>query len=161
MSSSKPSDKDKDSPSPISFPRGSCCLGQVCMNFNQELRVEHTCPDCHLIVHILCGEFDHSLEKYVCNPCWNKRGKTASVPGKPPGTETSPVKLPTKLPETPTSPPMVHSTVPDTVMLSGIICPKKSKEDKFTDDDDQPPRIHITIPPEEKKPPHPKENPKE
>ena len=27
---------------------------------------EHSCPDCNQIVHILCGSFDKSRDKYVC-----------------------------------------------------------------------------------------------
>ena len=50
-------------------PIGRCCSGKFCVAPTHELRNEHKCPKCNQIVHILCGVFDNTTDKYVCFPC--------------------------------------------------------------------------------------------
>ena len=55
-----------------------CVLCNNCNCSNTELRPEHTCLDCHKIVHVLCGKFEEVRDKYVCR-CIKE--KTVSLDG--------------------------------------------------------------------------------
>ena len=50
----------------MAFKTGKCIKGDSCFFPNLELRPEHSCPDCHKIVHTLCGFFDEERDKYIC-----------------------------------------------------------------------------------------------
>ena len=50
----------------MAFKTGICIMGDSCVHPNLELRPEHTCPDCHKIVHTLCGSFDEQRDKHIC-----------------------------------------------------------------------------------------------
>ena len=52
------------------FPKGKCCLGDLCKHELLELRPAHKCPGCNKIIHPLCGVYDENYEdSYFCPPC--------------------------------------------------------------------------------------------
>ena len=57
------------------YTKGPCVLGKNCKCSNMELRPEHSCPDCGKIVHVLCGSFDKTRDKYICG-CLTKEDVT-------------------------------------------------------------------------------------
>ena len=50
----------------VIYKHGPCVLKSKCKCPHLELRPQHSCPDCHKIVHPLCGEFDSLRDKYAC-----------------------------------------------------------------------------------------------
>ena len=49
---------------------GSCCMGEECKDPTLDLCPIHRCPVCEEIVHIICGQFGHKSDKYICNKCF-------------------------------------------------------------------------------------------
>ena len=50
-----------------------CCAGTYCNYSNLELNSEFRCIECNNILHVLCGEWNVSLEKYRCKRCIAER----------------------------------------------------------------------------------------
>ena len=65
-----------------SYKCGRCCMGESCLAPTQQLRAEHTCPDCKEIVHVLCAIFDQERDTYVCKKCHQSSSSVASTTSK-------------------------------------------------------------------------------